>query len=176
MSTADLLRTLEDRFMANPGRHPGVLWRDVLLRLKSPKKLEALAQMEESGGEPDMVVWGSSGDGWFVDCSKESPGGRRSLCFDRTARMARKAARPDSSAEEMAARMGVVLLDEVQYRELQACGEFDLKTSSWVRTPEDVRAAGGALFCDRRFGRVFTYHNGAESYFAARGFRGALKL
>jgi hypothetical protein len=176
MAKADLLSTLEARFETNPERHQGVSWRDVLRRIERPGKLKTLDKMENSGGEPDVVAWGPSGDLWFVDCSKESPPGRRSLCYDHAARMARKSARPESSAEEMAAEMGLVLLDEAQYRALQTVGEFDLKTSSWVRTPRDVREAGGALFCDRRFGRVFVCHNGAEAYFMARGFRGGMKL
>jgi hypothetical protein len=141
------------------------------------KALQALQQMEATGGEPDVIAHDrASGRITFCDCSPESPAGRRSTCYDREARESRKEARPKDSAEEMAAAMGIELLTEEQYRALQALGEFDCKTSSWIRTPPELRALGGALFCDRRYGRVFVYHNGAQSYYAARGFRGSLQV
>ncbi len=175
---AQLLSTLERRFAQFPARHEGLRWAQVAQRLEaSPEKLWSLQQMEATGGEPDVI--GGEGKGGvlrFVDCSAETPKGRVSLCFDRAALDARKEAKPRSCVEDVAAGMGVVLLDETQYRGLQQKGEFDLKTSSWIQTPHDVRALGGALFCDRRFGRVFTYHNGAQSYYAARGFRAALDV
>ncbi|MHB1170166.1 MAG: DUF4256 domain-containing protein [Longimicrobiales bacterium] len=172
----ELLRTLQARFEANPHRHEGISWSAVQSRLeKNPAALRSLQAMEETGGEPD-VIGRKSGKILFCDCSAESPTGRRSVCFDATARNERKANKPASSAQEMADEMGIELLSEEQYRELQELGEFDLKTSSWVQTPEDVRALGGALFCDRRYGRVFLYHNGAQSYYAARGFRGLLRV
>lgn len=175
---AALLRTLEERFGANQARHKGVAWSVVLGRLeKDARGLETLHAMEKSGGEPDVVaVDKKSGRVTFYDCAAESPAGRRSLCFDRKALDARKANKPKGSAMELAAKIGIELLTEEQYRELQKLGEFDLKTSSWVRTPDEVRALGGALFCDRRFGKVFVYHNGAESYYAARGFRGSVVI
>lgn len=174
----DLLVTLQGRFEANHVRHPGVEWTTVQHRLTSqPDKLAVLRAMEDSGGEPDLVdVDAATGELLFVDCSAESPAGRRSLCYDREARLARKENRPEGSALEMAARLGVELLTEAQYRHLQTLAPFDTKTSSWVRTPADIRKLGGALFCDRRYAHVFLYHNGAESYYAARGFRGALRV
>lgn len=177
-SRRTLLETLEARFTDNPARHPKVTWRAVAARLAAnPKALDALAELERTGGEPDVVaVDAKSGRVTFMDCSAESPAGRRSLCYDGAALRARKANKPKSSALEVAEAMGVQVLDEAQYRALQQLGEFDLETSSWVRTPADIRALGGALFCDRRFGHVFTYHNGAESYYAARGFRAALEV
>lgn len=173
-----LLKTLEARFAAHPTRHKGVAWTAVLARLeKDPRGLETLHAMEKSGGEPDVVaVDKKSGRVTFYDCAPESPTGRRSLCFDKKALDARKANKPKGSAMELAAKIGIELLTEEQYRQLQTLGEFDLKTSSWVRTPPEVRALGGALFCDRRFGKVFVYHNGAESYYAARGFRGSVVI
>jgi hypothetical protein len=169
-----LLRTLEERFEKHGQRHRGVTWAKVLAALEAgPATLASLAAMEASGGEPD-VIGRSSGRLLFCDCSPESPVGRRSLCYDRAALDARKEHKPKGSAVEAAAAMGVELPTEAEYRALQELGEFDLKTSSWIRTPPDVRSRGGALFCDRRFGRVFVYHNGAESYYAARGFRGLL--
>lgn len=173
-----LLRALQDRFERNLHRHQGIAWVEVEARLESDAKaLRALQQMEASGGEPDVIAHDrTSGRFTFCDCSPESPAGRRSTCYDREARESRKEARPKDSAEEMAAAMGIELLTEEQYRALQALGEFDLKTSSWVRTPPEVRALGGALFCDRRYGKVFVYHNGAQSYYAARGFRGSLQV
>lgn len=173
-----LLATLAARFEANAGRHAGVAWPKVLAALEAkPAALASLAEMEATGGEPD-VIGKEKGSGRFLfcDCSPESPAGRRSLCYDRAALDARRENRPKGSALEAAAAMGVELPTEEEYRALQELGEFDLKTSSWIRTPPDVRARGGALFCDRRFGRVFTYHNGAESYYAARGFRGLLRV
>ena len=173
-----LLGTLKARFEKNMQRHKGVAWRDVQARLDiHPKALDALAAMEASGGEPDVIGQaGAAGHFTFCDCSKESPAGRRSLCYDRTALDARKENKPQGSAADMAAGMGVDLLTEEQYRALQTLGEFDTKTSSWIQTPPDIRSLGGALFCDRRYGKVFLYHNGAESYYAARGFRGSLSL
>ncbi|MCC6213239.1 MAG: DUF4256 domain-containing protein [Polyangiaceae bacterium] len=173
-----LLATLRARFDAYPGRHEGVAWSEVERRVAARSRaLAALAAMEATGGEPD-VIGRDAGTGAivFCDCSAESPAGRRSLCYDAEALAARKEHRPKHSAVARAAELGVELLTEEAYRELQRLGEFDRKTSSWVHTPADVRALGGALFCDRRFGRVFVYHNGAESYYAARGFRGALRV
>ncbi len=173
-----LLKTLQQRFEEHMERHAELEWAQVLARLeRRPKALEALAAMEESGGEPDVVGAAlKSGAVSFFDCSAESPAGRRSLCYDRAALDARKEHKPASSAVDLAAAMGVELLSEAQYRELQRFGEFDLKTSSWVRTPVEIRKLGGALFCDRRYDQVFVYHNGAQSYYAARGFRAALEV
>ena len=174
----ELLTELKERFEKNMGRHKGIKWSDVEARLEAkPEKLWSLGEMERTGGEPDVVAFDKkSGECFFYDCSAESPKGRRSLCYDRTAWESRKEHKPESDAVTVAAAMDVELLSEEEYRELQKLGEFDLKTSSWVKTTADVRKLGGALFCDRRFGRVFTYHNGAESYYAARGFRGSLKV
>lgn len=174
----ELLKDLKERFEKNMARHKGVQWSDVESKLDAaPQKLWSLAEMARTGGEPDVVVLDKKADDIvFIDCSPETPKGRRSLCFDRAAWESRKEHKPATSAAEMAAAIGVELLTEDEYRELQKLGEFDLKTSSWVSTPDEVRALGGALFCDRRFGRVFTYHNGAESYYAARGFRGRLSI
>ncbi|HEX4953363.1 MAG TPA: DUF4256 domain-containing protein [Thermoanaerobaculia bacterium] len=174
----DLLRTLSLRFEKNPHRHEGIAWADVLARLEaSPSALRSLAEMEATGGEPD-VIGHDEATGHFLccDCSPESPAGRRSLCYDREAWTSRKENKPEGSAVERAAAMGIELLDEEQYRALQRLGEFDRKTSSWIATPPDVRSLGGALFCDRRYGKVWVYHNGAESYYAARGFRGLLRV
>jgi hypothetical protein len=172
-----LLKVLEDRFHRHPQRHRGIDWQDVAARLDgNAKALKSLAAMEESGGEPDVISQDSSGRITFCDCSTQSPGGRRSLCYDDEALAARKKHRPEGSAAGMATAMGVELLSEEQYRALQQLGEFDTTTSSWVATPSDVRALGGALFCDRRYGQVFVYHNGAESYYAARGFRAWLRV
>jgi hypothetical protein len=174
----DLLRALQARFEKNMHRHHGVAWVEVQTRIESnPAALRSLLAMETTGGEPD-VIGQDEGTGrfTFIDCSIESPTGRRSLCYDRAALDSRKQNKPQSSAVEMAAEMGVDLLTEEQYRALQTLGGFDNKTSSWVETPSDVRSLGGALFCDRRYGRVFVYHNGAESYYAARGFRGSLSV
>jgi hypothetical protein len=174
----ELLRTLQDRFERNMSRHEGLAWADVQARLEAdPTALKSLQQMEATGGEPDVIAHDRKSKRFtFCDCSPESPSGRRSTCYDGEAREARKEARPKDSAQEMAAAMGIALLTEEEYRALQALGEFDLKTSSWIQTPPDVRALGGALFCDRRYGKVFTYHNGAQSYYAARGFRGSLQV
>lgn len=171
-----LLRTLKDRFEAHPHRHPGVAWTAVEARLESrPEALKSLRAMEATGGEPDVIGRDeATGRLTFCDCSAQSPSGRRSLCYDRAALDSRKEHKPRSSALELAAEIGVALLTEAEYRDLQRLGEFDTKTSSWIATPAEVRSLGGALFCDRRYGTVFVYHNGAESYYAARGFRGTL--
>jgi len=175
---AELLALLEARFETHPQRHPGLAWAAVAQRLETtPDALLSLAKMEASGGEPDVIgVDQATGTISFADCCAESPAGRRSLCYDRAAFESRKEARPHSSAMDVAAGMGIALMTEAQYRTLQTLGQFDLKTSSWIATPADVRTLGGALFCDRRYGRVFVYHNGAQSYYAARGFRGVLAV
>lgn len=159
-------------------RHKGVAWVKVQDKLEgSPTALKSLHKMEATGGEPDVIGYDdASGEYIFCDCSPESPLGRRSLCYDREALNSRKENKPEGSAVDAAAAIGVELLNEEQYRELQQLGEFDMKTSSWVSTPEEVRSLGGALFCDRRYGKVFVYHNGAQSYYAVRGFRGLLRL
>jgi hypothetical protein len=174
----ELLKTLKARFEKNKNRHKGLEWAKVQSRLEAnPDKLWSLSEMEETGGEPDVVGHDpKSGECTFVDCSAESPKERRSLCYDREALDSRKEHKPSNSALDLAASMGIEILTEEQYRSLQKLGEFDLKTSSWVKTPAEIRKLGGALFCDRRFGHVFVYHNGAESYYAARGFRGSLKV
>ena len=174
----ELLRTLEQRFKKYMPRHEGITWAQVLSRLESePTALGAIQRMEETGGEPDVIGRnGSTGSVTICDCSAESPAGRRSLCYDGEALASRKENKPQGSAVEMAASMGLELLTEEDYRALQLLGTFDTKTSSWISTPPDVRALGGALFCDRRYGRVFVYHNGAQSYYAARGFRGLLRV
>lgn len=173
----DMFDTLRARFEGNMARHPGLAWETVRSRLEAkPAAKKAIAAMEESGGEPDVIAYdGKSGDLLFCDCSPESPAGRRSLCYDAEALASRKEAKPAGSAVGTAEAMGVELLDEAGYRRLQELGEFDLKTSSWIRTPDDVRKRGGALFSDRRYGRVFVYHNGAESYYGARGWRGTVR-
>lgn len=173
-----LLRSLKDRFEKNMHRHNGVAWAEVLARLEaSPTALTSLSEMEATEGEPDVIGQDKLTSQFiFCDCSPESPAGRRSLCFDREALNARKENKPKGSAVEAAAALGADLLTEEQYRELQELGEFDTKTSSWIATPDDVRSLGGALFCDRRYGRVFVYHNGAQSYYAARGFRCLLRV
>lgn len=173
-----LLQTLKARFEKNMGRHAGVAWADVQARLEgNPDALASLQAMEATGGEPDVIGQAqASGHFIFCDCSPESPSGRRSTCYDAEARTSRKEHAPKSSAVEMAAAMAIELLTEQQYRDLQKLGEFDTKTSSWIKTPSGVRALGGALFCDRRYGKVFVYHNGAQSYYAARGFRGSLQV
>lgn len=175
---AELLNSLKERFEANKGRHKGVKWEDVETRLnKNPEKLWSLSEMERTGGEPDVVgVDKKTGDVIFYDCAPESPKGRRSLCFDRQAWESRKEHKPESSALEVAAEIGIDILTEEEYRCMQTLGEFDLKTSSWIATPPEIRKLGGALFCDRRYDTVFLYHNGAESYYAARGFRGSLRV
>ena len=174
----ELLGLLKARFETHASRHPGLDWATVEGRLEQhPDALRVLAAMEQSGGQPDVVAHDSkTGEVHFVDCAAESPSGRRSLCYDRAALDARKEAKPRSSAIEMATAIGVELLTEDQYRHLQTLGAFDRKTSSWIQTPARIRALGGALFCDRRYDTVFTYHNGAESYYAARGFRGLLRV
>ena len=174
----ELMSELKARFEKNANRHTGLRWEEVQKRLDaSPDKLWSLSEMERTGGEPDVVGFDKkSGEFIFYDCSVESPKGRRSLCYDRAAWESRKEHKPESDAVTVAALMGVQILTEDEYRRLQELGEFDLKTSSWVRTPSNVRDLGGAIFCDRRFGRVFTYHNGAESYYAARGFRSLLRV
>lgn len=172
----DILKTLQARFEKHMHRHKGMKWDAVAAKLeKNPKKLESLQMMEETGGEPDVVTLEKNAI-TFVDCAPESPKGRRSCCFDTKARTSRKEHPPKTSAEEMADDMGVEILNEEQYRALQELEAVDLKTSSWVATPADIRKLGGALFCDRRYGTVFTYHNGADSYYAARGWRGILKI
>jgi hypothetical protein len=175
---AHLLNTLKARFENNMSRHKSLQWAKVQARLEShPDTLWSLYEMERTGGEPDVIGHDKrTGEYIFVDCSPESPAGRRSLCYDREARQSRKEHKPKGSAMEMAAAMGIELLTEEEYRELQKLGEFDTKTSSWVKTPPEIRTLGGALFCDRRYDHVFTYHNGAESYYAARGFRGRLRV
>ena len=174
----ELLRTLKARFEKNMTRHKGVEWAGVQARLESnSEKLWSLDEMEKTGGEPDVVGHNKkTGEYVFYDCSAESPKGRRSLCYDRKALDSRKEHKPENNAIELAASMGIDLLTEEQYRELQKLGNFDLKTSSWVMTPAAIRKLGGALFCDRRYDTVFLYHNGADSYYAARGFRGSLKV
>jgi hypothetical protein len=174
----ELLQALRDRFEKNMHRHEGMAWDEVQTRLlRSPDALRSLREMEATGGEPDVIGQdGQTGEYTFCDCSAESPSGRRSVCYDREALESRKENKPGGSAVEMAAAMGIDLLAEEQYRQLQQVGDFDTKTSSWIKTPSDVRALGGALFCDRRYGMVFVYHNGAQSYYAARGFRGSLRV
>ena len=174
----DLLRALKARFEKNMHRHAGFAWADVQAKLEDDlDALRSLREMEATGGEPDVIGQDQdSGHFSFCDCSPESPIGRRSTCYDAEARDSRKEHKPESSAVEMAAAMGIELLTEERYRELQKLGEFDAKTSSWIKTPADVRALGGALFCDRRYGTVFVYHNGAQSYYSARGFRGSLRV
>lgn len=175
---AVLISELKDRFEAHMSRHKGMKWADVASRLESDHdKLWSLSEMERTGGEPDVVAFDkNSGEFLFYDCSPESPKGRRSTSFDPAAIESRKEHKPKHSAVGMAKEMGIELLTEEEYRKLQEFGEFDLKTSSWVATPEAVRRLGGAMFCDRRYDMVWTYHNGAESYYAARGFRGSLKV
>jgi hypothetical protein len=174
----ELLKILKARFEKNTNRHKGVEWAKVQAKLEAaPEKLWSLSEMERTGGEPDVVGFDKkSGEYVFYDCSAESPKGRRSVCYDREALDARKEHKPKDSAIDMATAMGVELLTEEQYRELQKLGNFDTKTSSWVKTPSEIRRLGGALFCDRRYDHVFTYHNGADSYYAARGFRGSLRI
>lgn len=174
----ELLRTLETRFAKHKSRHKGIEWSKVAARLEGQAgKLWSLYEMEQTGGEPDVIGQDKkTGEYIFCDCSEESPKGRRSLCYDREALDSRKEHKPDDSAADMAEAMGVEMLSEEQYRELQQMGAFDVKTSSWVKTPEAIRKHGGAIFCDRRYDHVFTYHNGASSYYAARGFRAALKV
>ena len=174
----ELFRALSARFEKNMDRHKGLEWAQVQARLEAhPDKLRSLIEMETTGGEPDVVHHDKkTGEIIFYDCSAESPKGRRSLCYDREALQARKEHKPKDSPLNMATAMGIELLTEEEYRELQKLGEFDTKTSSWVETPSDIRKLGGALFCDRRYGHVFVYHNGAESYYGARAFRGSLRV
>jgi hypothetical protein len=174
----EILKTLKARFEKNMNRHQGLDWSKVQAKLEAnTEKLRSLSEMERTGGEPDVVgLDKKTGEFIFYDCAEESPRGRRSLCYDREALDSRKENKPKGSAMELATAMGVELLTEEQYRELQKLGEFDTKTSSWVRTPSAVRKLGGAFFCDRRFGTVFLYHNGAESYYAGRAFRGSLRV
>ena len=174
----ELLSTLKARFEKNMSRHKGLDWTKVQAKLESnAEKLWSINEMETSGGEPDVVGHDKkTGEFIFYDCSAESPKGRRSVCYDREALDARKENKPKNSALDMAAAMRIELLTEEEYRELQKLGNFDLKTSSWVKTPADIRKLGGALFCDRRYNQVFLYHNGADSYYAARGFRGLLRV
>jgi hypothetical protein len=173
-----LLEALRARFEKNMTRHKGLKWSKIQANLEAaPKKLESLNQMEKTGGEPDVVAYDKkTGEYVFYDCSAQTPQGRRSLCYDGEALKSRKEHKPKSSAVEMAEAMGIELLTEEDYRALQELGEFDTKTSSWLKTPPEVRDLGGAIFGDRRYGRVFVYHNGAESYYAVRGFRGSLKV
>jgi hypothetical protein len=174
----ELLRALKARFEKNMNRHKGLEWANVQARLEAkPEKLWSLNEMERTGGAPDVVGYDNKTGGYiFYDCSAESPKGRRSVCYDREALEARKKHKPENTAIDMAAEMGIELLTEEQYRALQNLGEFDTKTSSWVKTPANIRKLGGAIFCDRRYDTVFVYHNGAESYYAARGFRGSLRV
>ncbi|GAB3937538.1 DUF4256 domain-containing protein [Mucilaginibacter myungsuensis] len=174
----ELLSTLKTRFAKHKERHEGLNWTDIQSKLEAnPAKLHTLYQMEQTGGEPDVIGTDpTTGEYLFVDCAAESPKGRRSICFDRAAWESRKEHKPENTAEDMAAEIGITILTEQQYRDLQQLGKFDLKTSSWVATSDNIRKLGGALFCDRRYDTVFTYHNGAESYYAARGFRGMLKV
>jgi hypothetical protein len=174
----ELFRTLKARFEKHLNRHKGLKWADVQAKLESnPSKLWSLSEMERTGGEPDVVGFDKKANAYvFFDCAEESPKGRRSICFDPEALASRKEHKPKDSAVGMAGDMGVELLSEDEYRDLQKLGEFDTKTSSWVKTPADIRKLGGALFCDRRYDTVFVYHNGAESYYAARGFRGSLRV
>ena len=174
----ELLETLEARFEKNMNRHQGLEWTRIQAKLEAhPEKLWALAEMEKTGGEPDVVGYDTkTGEYIFVDCAAESPEGRRSFCYDRQALDSRKEAKPKNNAMDMAAAMGIEILTEQEYRALQELGEFDLKTSSWLITPPEIRKLGGAIFGDRRYDHVFVYHNGASSYYAARGFRGALRV
>lgn len=176
----ELLSVLKTRFEKNRNRHKGIEWTDVQSKLLQPsasEKLWSLDEMESTGGEPDVVGYDKkTGEYIFYDCAAESPKERRSICYDRAALESRKEHKPKNSAVDMAAAMGIELLTEEQYRALQQLGKFDLKTSSWVQTPAAIRKLGGAIFCDRRYDQVFVYHNGAESYYAARGFRGALRV
>ncbi len=176
--STELLKTLQARFEKNMKRHKGIKWEDVQAKLeKSPAKIWSLNAMEKTGGEPDVVGHDKkTGEYIFYDCAAESPKGRRSICYDHEALESRKEHKPDDSAINMATDMGIEILTEEEYRALQELGEFDLKTSSWVATPPAIRKLKGALFCDRRYNTVFLYHNGAESYYGARGFRGSLRV
>lgn len=173
----ELLKILKTRFEKNMNRHKGIEWNKLEAKLNASDKLWSLYEMEQTGGEPDVVGHDNkSGEYIFYDCSAESPKERRSLCYDDEALASRKEHKPDGSAIGMAASMGIEILNEEQYRQLQQLGTFDTKTSSWIETPAEIRKLGGAIFCDRRYNTVFTYHNGAESYYAARGFRGSVKI
>jgi hypothetical protein len=174
----ELLQTLKTRFEKNMNRHADLEWAKVEAKLQANgEKLWSLYEMERTGGEPDVVAYDKKGDEYvFYDCCAESPKGRRSVCYDREALESRKEARPENSAVDMAAAMGIELLTEEQYRQLQKLGDFDIKTSSWIKTPAAIRELGGAIFADRRYNHVFVYHNGASSYYAARGFRGSLRV
>ena len=174
----DLIATLKTRFEKNKDRHKQIDWIKVQARLEAAKdKIWSLNEMEQTGGEPDVVAYDKKTDEYvFFDCSAESPAGRRSFCYDGDALESRKEHKPKNSAYDMAVAMGIQLLSEAQYRELQQLGKFDTKTSSWVKTPAEIRELGGAIFCDRRYNTVFVYHNGAESYYAGRGFRGSLRI
>ena len=176
--TEELLRTLKTRFEKNMNRHKDIEWAKVQTKLEAdPGKMWSLNEMENTGGEPDVVAHDKNTDEYiFYDCSAESPKGRRSVCYDVEALESRKEHKPANSAIGMASDMGIELLSEEQYRELQKLGNFDLKTSSWIKTPSEIRELGGAFFCDRRYNHVFLYHNGAESYYAARAFRGSLRV
>ena len=174
----ELLGELKERFEGNMNRHKGLAWENVRAKLEAaPEKLWSLSEMERTGGEPDVVGFDKkTGEFVFFDCSPESPKGRRSLCYDRQALDARKEHKPANSAIDMATAIGIEILSEEEYRDLQKLGSFDTKSSSWIRTPPEIRNLGGAIFCDRRYDKVFTYHNGADSYYAARGFRGSLRV
>lgn len=174
----ELLGVLKARFEKNMNRHEGIEWANVHAKLEAnPEKLWSLNEMERTGGEPDVIGYDKNEDHYiFCDCSAETPKGRRSVCYDREALESRKKHKPENNAMDMAAAMGIELLTEEQYRELQRLGHFDKKTSSWIQTPSDIRELGGALFCDFRYGHVFLYHNGADSYYSVRGFRGSLKV
>jgi hypothetical protein len=174
----DLIESVRDRFIKNMARHPDLEWREVLVRLQTaPEKLRSVAEMERTGGEPDVIGRDAkSGEIVFADCSPETPKGRVSVCYDRVGMDSRKEHKPQNNAIDMAAAIGAELLTEEEYHQLQKLGEFDTKTSSWLKTPDETRNLGGALFGDRRYGRVFIYHNSASSYFAARGFRASLRV
>ena len=183
--TEKLFKTLKTRFEKNMNRHKGIDWAKVEAKLKTkPEKLWSLNEMENTGGEPDVVSFdnlpsrqaGKKGEYVFYDCAAESPKGRRSFCYDRKALDARKENKPKNNAMDMAIAIGIEMLTEEEYRELQKLGEFDTKTSSWIKTPDEIRKLGGAIFCDRRFNHVFTYHNGAESYYSGRAFRGSIRV
>lgn len=178
MPYSEIMNILKRRFESNMQRHAGIEWDEVEAKLVShPDKLRSLQLMEETGGEPDVVGYDeSTGEYIFMDCSAESPKGRRSICYDHEALEKRKQHKPENSAMNMAKEMGIEILTEEQYRQLQTLGEFDLKTSSWIKTPDSIRKLGGALFCDRRYNTVFVYHNGADSYYSSRGFRGLLRV
>ena len=174
----ELIKTLKVRFEKNKSRHTGLEWANVQSKLEAnADKLWSLGEMERTGGEPDVIAYDNRMDEYiFYDCSAETPKGRRSVCYDREALESRKEFKPENNAVDMAASIGIELLTEAQYRELQTLGKFDMKTSSWVKTPAEIRKLGGAIFCDRRYDHIFTYHNGAESYYAVRGFRGLLRV